>query len=83
MALRQANYRGMLIKAAAFEVVELHRFIVSLIIARDGSPWTAKLFSPPSKDGLFDDPEEALDATLAYGRAIIDGEVAGLTVQDL
>ncbi len=87
MALRQAKYRGMMIKAGAFEVVGMHRFVVSLSIARDGSlaasGTTAKLFEPPSEDGLFDDPEEALEAALAFARQIIDGEVAGLTVDDL
>ena len=84
MALKQTNYRGMLIKAGAFEVVEAHRFVASLIIARDGSPsGNAKLFNPPSKDGLFDDPEEALGVALAFARSIIDGQVAGLTVEDL
>jgi len=86
MALKEAKYRGMMIKAGAFEVVGMRRFVVSLSIARDGSlaaSGTAKLFEPPSEDGLFDDPEEALEAALVFARAIIDGEVAGLTVDDL
>jgi len=84
MPIKQANYRGMLIKAAAFEVVGRHRFIGSLLIAREGGTLgRAKLFEPPSEDGFFDDPEAALKAGVAFARAIIDGEVAGLTVQDL
>jgi hypothetical protein len=86
MALKQDEYRGMTIKAAAFEVIGTCRFVVSLSIARhDGSAGLrkAKFFEPPSEDGLFDDPEEALESALAFARAIIDGEVAGLTVDDL
>jgi hypothetical protein len=86
MALRQVEYRGMTIKAGAFEVVEMRRFIVSVSIARDGSPAAlrnAKFFEPPSEDGFFDDSEEALETALAFARAIIDGEVPGLTVDDL
>ena len=85
MALRQDEYRGMTIKAGAFEVIGTARFVVSLSIARggDGVGRRAKFFEPPSEDGLFDDPEEALEAALAFARAIIDGEVAGLTVDDL
>lgn len=85
MALRQDEYRGMTIKAGAFEVIGTCRFVVSLSIARggDGVRRRAKFFEPPSADGLFDDPEEALEAALVFARAIIDGEVAGLTVDDL
>lgn len=86
MALKQDKYRGMVIKAGAFEVVATRRFVVTLSIARhDGSAalQKAKFFEPPSEDGFFDDPEEALEVALAFARAIIDGEVAGLTVDDL
>ena len=86
MALKQDEYRGMTIKAGAFEVIGTRRFVVSLSIARDGGPAAlrkTKFFEPPSEDGLFDDPEEALESALAFARAIIDGEVAGLTVDDL
>jgi hypothetical protein len=86
MAFKQAEYRAMTIKAGAFEVVGTRRFIACLSIARDGTPAAVrktKFFDPPSENGLFDDPEEALESALAFARAIIDGEVAGLTVDDL
>ncbi len=83
MALKQVEYRGMTIKAGAFEVMGTHRFVVSLSISRRTARRRAKFFEPPSDDGLFDDPEEALELALAFARAIIDGEVAGLTVDDL
>lgn len=86
MALREEEYRGMIIKAGAFEVIGTCRFVVSLCVARHGgSPGLGKtkFFEPPSEDGLFDDPDEALESALAFARAIIDGEVAGLTVDDL
>jgi hypothetical protein len=86
MALKQVEYAGMTIKVGAFEVIATHRFVVSLSIARSGDSAgfrRAKFFEPPSEDGFFDDPEEALECALAFARAIIDGEVAGLTVDDL
>ena len=86
MALKQVEYRGMSIKAGAFEVVGTGRFVVSLSIARDGSPagsQNAKFFEPPSEDGFFDDADAALESALSFARAIIDGEIAGLTVDDL
>ena len=86
MALRQIEYRGMTIKAGAFEVIGTRRFIVSLSIAREESLSAlrkAKFFEPPSEDGFFDDSEEALECALAFGRSIIDGEISGLSVDDL
>ena len=86
MALIQLEYGGMTIKVGAFEVIGTGRFVVSLSIARGGDGVgfrRAKFFEPPSEDGFFDDPEEALESALAFARAIIDGEVAGLSVDDL
>jgi hypothetical protein len=86
MALKQLEYGGMTIKVGAFEVIGMRRFVVSLSIARgnDSAGFRkAKFFEPPSEDGFFDDPEEAVESALAFARAIIDGEVAGLTVDDL
>jgi hypothetical protein len=86
MALKQVEYAGMTIKVGAFEVIATRRFVVSLSISRGGDPAgfrRTKFFEPPSEDGFFDDPEEALESALAFARAIIDGEVAGLTVDDL
>jgi len=86
MGIREIGYRGMLIKAGAFEVVATGRFIVSVSIARDGSlagQQNAKFFEPPSDDGFFDDPEEGLECAVAFARAIIDGEIPGLTLDDV
>ena len=86
MALKRVEYRGMVIKAGAFEVVGTQRFVVSLSIARDGvsvASQKVKFFDPPSEDGLFDDPAAALECAVSFARAIIDGEVAGFTVDDL
>ena len=55
MGVKQLRYRGMTIKAGAFEVVKTGRFIVSLSIARVGmgARRKTKLFEPPSGDRLF------------------------------
>ena len=86
MALRQVEYSGMTITAAAFEVVGTGRFIVALSIARTftaGVDCSAKLFEPPSDDGLFDNVDEALESAIAFGRSIIDGDIPGESVGDL
>ena len=86
MALKEVEYRGMTIKAGAFEVIGTGRFLVSLSIARGSriaAQCNARLFEPPSTDGLFADADAGLESALAFGRAIIDGNVAGLTVDDL
>jgi hypothetical protein len=83
MAVRQIEYRGMTVKAAAFEVMGLNRFIVLVSISRRSAKRKAKFFEPPCDDGFFDDPDEGLDSAVAYARAIIDGDVPGLTVEDL
>jgi hypothetical protein len=85
MAAKRMEYKGMLIKAAAFEVVGTGCFLATLLIRRSGSAHrrNAKLFDLPSSKGLFEDPDEALDCTIAYARAIIDGEIPGQTVKDL
>jgi hypothetical protein len=86
MAVKQIEYRGMTVKAAAFEVMGLARFVVLVSISRMHARSTErkeKFFEPPSDDGLFDDPYEALDSAVAYARAIIDGGVPGETIEDL
>jgi hypothetical protein len=86
MGVSEVEYRGMTIKAGAFEVVSIRRFVVSLSIARADEPVDgrrSKFFEPPSEDGFFDSSEEGLEVAIAFARAIIDGEIPGLTVDDL
>ncbi|HVO46306.1 MAG TPA: hypothetical protein VMT29_08205 [Steroidobacteraceae bacterium] len=86
MAVKQVDYREMTIRAAVFEAVGTGRFIAVVSIARTGRPAKdrrEKLFEPPSEDGLFDDPDEALATALTYAREIIDGNVPDLTIEDL
>ena len=86
MALRQVEYEGMTITAGAFEVAATRRFIVALSIARTLTgdvPGNTMLFAPPPEDGLFDDAEGALESAIAFGRAIVDGDIPGKSVEDL
>jgi hypothetical protein len=85
MPVREVEYKGMMIRAAAFEVVGTGLFVNSLLVARIGVPRSGntKLFEPPSPDGFFRDSEEALESALAFARAIVDGEVPDHTVEDL
>ena len=85
MSVREEEYKGMTVRAAAFELVESGCFVTSLLITRAGFSRSGKtkLFEPPSPEGFFSDSEEALESSLAFARAIIDGEVPEHTVEDL
>jgi hypothetical protein len=85
MAVKRTEYKGMLIKAGAFELVGTGCFLATLLIRRSGPAHrrNAKLFDLPSSRSLFEDPDAAIDCTVAYARAIIDGEIPGQTVEDL
>jgi len=86
MPLKELQYKGMTLKAGAFEVIGTGRFLVSVGIARGNNmseQSKVRFFEPPSANGLFSDPEAGLASALAFGRDIIDGNVAGLTVDDL
>ena len=86
MPVRELEYAGMMIRAGAFEVVEIKRFLVSVGIAKPGGAGVerkVRFFEPPSEDGFFDGAEEGLDAAIRFARAIIDDQIPGLTVRDL
>ena len=78
MALRQIEYEGVTIAAAAFEVVGSGRFLVALSIANVSAECDrryAQFLDSASRDGLFDSIEEALDAAISIGRAIVDADI--------
>jgi hypothetical protein len=83
--ITRVEYKGMTLYAAAFEVVQLHRFISTLSIELAGGAEpgdNARLLSPPCPNELFADEHEALASAITFGQAVIDGEIAGLTVDD-
>jgi hypothetical protein len=86
MPVRRVEYKGMAIRVGAFEVGSLGRFMPTLTIERVRESQTvedAKLFNPPCPHDLFETSEEALRETIVFGMAIIDGEVDGLTIEDI
>ena len=85
MPMKQLEYESMIITAAAFEVARSGRFVVSLSIARTSEQGVAnrKLFDPPLPEVDGNRVAEALESTIDFGRAIVDGDVAGCTVKDL
>jgi hypothetical protein len=83
--VKYVEYKGMTITAGAFEFKLEGRYISVLSIARngaDGERGSAKMFDPPCPDDLFAVAEEALDAAIAHGRAIVDGEVPDAHMED-
>ena len=74
MPVKYLEYKGMTIKAGAFEFNAEGRYVSILSIARRGAggeQGSAKLFDPPCPDDLFGDADEALDAAIEHGRAIV------------
>ena len=65
------EYRGLILKAACFEVVGTNRFIASLLICEAGSSDQA-FFDFPVTHLLFRDETEAIESTLAHRRLVID-----------
>ena len=83
--VRYLEYKGMTIKAGAFEFNAEGRYVTILSIARNGAggeQGATKLFDPPCPDDLFSDADEALDAAITHGRAIVDREVPGARMED-
>jgi hypothetical protein len=67
----EVQYRGLILKAACFQVVGTQRFITSLLICEAGSSDQA-LVDLPVTHLLFRDETEAIESTLAHGRLLID-----------
>jgi len=86
MALRQIEYEGVAITAAAFEVDGSGRFLVALSIADVPAGCDrryAQFLDSSSRDGLFDSIEEALESAVSFGRAIVDAGIPGDHVEQL
>jgi hypothetical protein len=86
MPVRRVEYKGMAIKVGAFEVGSLGRFMPTLTIERvreSQAVENAKLFNPPCPRDLFETSEEALREAIVFGKAIVDGEIDGLTIGDI
>ena len=71
MSIKEETYRGLIIKAGCFELVGAARYITSLLISRAGSA-DAALIELPVTHLLFANEAEALDATRAHGRLLVD-----------
>ena len=80
MPIKCVKYKGMVIRAGAFEVLGTGRFVPVLSIGTDdasGGYASARSFNPPCPDDLFEDSEDALECAIEFGRAIIDKQVPG------
>jgi hypothetical protein len=75
MTVKEELYRGFIIRAGCFEVVGADRMVTSLFICPACSQ-EAALVDLSTTDLTFDDELEALEATLAQGRALVDGRLA-------
>ena len=89
MAVKVTNYyKDFQLSAGAFEVPMLNGFLCWIHIVRiDRSleEGNGKLFTPRSDWGndLFSTEQEAIDAAVVFGKKLVDGELAGLTLKDL
>jgi hypothetical protein len=69
--VKEVQYRGLILKAACFQVVGTQRFITSLLICEAGSSDQA-LVDLPVTHLLFRDETEAIESTLGHGRLLVD-----------
>ena len=86
MAVTVTDYKNFTLSAGAFQVPMAEGFLCWVHIVRSGADeLIGKLFTPRSEWGnaLFPTEGEAVEAALAFGRKLVDGEVAGLTFKDL
>ncbi len=88
MAFTVADYKNFTLSAGAFQVPLLEGFLCWVHVVRSGpsaDELIGKLFTPRSEWGnpLFDTEQQAIEAGLAFGRKLVDGEIAGLTFKDL
>ena len=88
MTVKIACYKGFELRAGAFKVPALNRFLSSLLIVRiagSKAEENSKLFTPrcEQEDGLFSTEAEAIEAAIQYGEAVVDGGAPGQTLEDL
>ncbi len=88
MAVTVTNYKDFQLSAGAFQVPSVEGFLSWIHIVRSGASMderNGRLFTPRSDWGnaLFGTEEEAVDAAIVFGKKLIDGELAGLTLKDL
>ena len=79
-------YKGFHIKAGGDGSQGSGRFRPTLVIARhhEGLSYTNdRVFSPPYPRDYYDTEEEAIAIAMAVGKAIVDGDLPGLSVKDL
>jgi hypothetical protein len=79
-------YKGFQIRAGCVGVQGRDRFKPTLVIARhhEGLSYTNdRTFSPPYPRDSYETEDEAMATALSVGKAIIDGTLPGLGVEDL
>jgi hypothetical protein len=80
MATRFSEYRGFDINAGAVQLTGADRYVSTLIITRRDSVHAAgKTFSA----GYFNTAKDAMKSATIFARAVIDGRVARISVNDM
>jgi hypothetical protein len=75
-------YKGFKLAAAVYAADK--GFLPILTITKDrGHQILDKQFTPPHPPGGYATDKEAVDATLRYGAAVIDGNVPGQSVDEM
>ncbi len=79
MAVKVTTYKGFYLGGTALEVPAANRFLSCLTMLRVGEslPDNAKMLTANSHDGdgLFASAEEAIDAAIALGEEVVNGEI--------
>jgi hypothetical protein len=80
MATIFSEYRGFDINAGAVQLTGADRYVSTLIITRhDSIDAAGKTFSA----GYFNTAKDALKSATIFARAVIDGRVARISVNDM
>jgi len=75
----QVSYKGYQIMVMSFQLIRLGQWEFKVIIFGKGGYFSKHFLSPHT----FKTEEEALQGCLEYGKQIVDGEVAGCSVEDI
>jgi hypothetical protein len=80
MFTKFSGYRGFDIRAGAVQLTDAERYVSALTITKHhGEQSVDKTFST----GYFKNAKDAMNSATAFARAVIDGKVAGVTINDM
>ena len=81
--MRDVSYNGFHIEAESRWVADTGKWTVEVSIMREGDPDKTAMSKQFVSEEVHNTEDEAIEASAAYGKKIIDGEIAGADVSDI